>query len=545
MIRCGAGTIAGSRPTTLAVIEANHRADRMRREAHVHSGPYAGRAADRYVHMLAIDSDNLVDGLASKSDLAPEAARDDLSASSSHRSHRSQFSAHAVSRVLAMALMLLVADQVLLHAGEGWLREGPLDELAHLLTGALVLAALRGLVDRRFAIGLLVASVLIDVDHVPGLLGLDWITRGTDRPYTHSLLTIAVVALSAAVWRGRRSLLLGALLGIGAHLARDLSESASGVPLAWPLSLGSFTLPHWTYLLAMSAVLAFALWRARAPGRRVLAVVLLVAGVAAAAAASPAGSSVAGQPSPQDAYARLVWSDEFGGPAGEPPSRSAWVHDVGAYGWTNHELETYTSATANAARDGLGHLAIVARRQTATGPDGRTRAYTSARLTTRGRFSATHGLFEARMKIPAGRGLWPAFWLLGDDIDAVGWPASGEIDVMEALGHDPHTVYGTLHGPAGGAPGAVGSSFVAPISLASGFHTYAVSWRPNSVTWLLDGEVYATVGSTISQRGWSSIFGRPFHLLLNLAVGGTWPGPPDASTPLPATLLVDWVRVYR
>jgi len=495
--------------------------------------------------MVAIDGENLVDGLAPESDLAPHAARNDLSASRPHRSHRSQWSAHALSQVLALALVLLVADQVLLHAGEGWLGEGPVDEIAHLLTGALVLAALRGVVDRRFAIGLLVMSVLIDVDHVPGLLGLDWITRGTDRPYTHSLLTIAVVGLAAIGWRGRRSLLLGALLGIGAHLARDLSESASGVPLAWPLSLRSFTLPHWIYLLAMSAVIAVALWRARVPGRRVLAVVLLVAGLAAVAVASlPAGRSVAGQPPAKGHYTRLVWSDGFDGPAGAPPS-SAWVHDVGAYGWTNQELQTYTGATANAAQDGRGHLAIVARRQTTTGPDGRTRRYTSARLTTRGRFSAAHGLFEARMKIPAGRGLWPAFWMLGDNIDAVGWPASGEIDVMEALGHDPYTVHGTLHGPAGAEAGELGSRFVAPRSLASDFHTYAVSWRPNSVTWLLDGKAYATVGPTIRRRGWSSVFDRPFHLLLNLAVGGTWPGPPDASTPLPATLLVDWVRVYR
>jgi beta-glucanase (GH16 family) len=240
-----------------------------------------------------------------------------------------------------------------------------------------------------------------------------------------------------------------------------------------------------------------------------------------------------------------VWSDEFSGAAGDPPSRSAWVHEVGAYGWTNQELETYTPATANAALDGQGHLAIVARRETVTGPDGRTRAYTSARLTTHGRFSATHGLFEARMKIPAGRGLWPAFWLLGDDADAVRWPASGEIDVMEALGHDPSTVYGTLHGPARGQPGALGSSFVTPSSLASGFHTYAVRWSSNSITWLLDDRAYATVGTAIRLRGWSAVFDRPFYLLLNLAVGGTWPGAPDESTPFPATLLVDWVRVYR
>jgi beta-glucanase (GH16 family) len=498
--------------------------------------------------MVAVDSENLVDGLAPESDLAPHAAGNDLSASSSHRKHRSQWTSHALSHVLAIALVFFGADQVLLHVGgDGWLREGPVDELAHLLTGALVLAALRGGVDRRFAAGLLVMSVLIDVDHVPGLLGVDWITRGTDRPYTHSLLMLAVVGLAAVGWRRHRSLLLGALLGLGAHLARDLSESSSGVPLAWPLSLHSFTLPHWTYLLAMSAVLAVALWRAGAPWRRVLPVVLVVAGLttaATAAASLPVRHSVAGQPPAQGGYTRLVWSDEFGGSAGAPPSASAWVHDVGAYGWTNHELQTYTAATANSARDGRGHLAIVARREIATGPDGRTRSYTSARLTTRGRFSTTHGRFEARMKIPAGRGLWPAFWMLGDDIDGVGWPGSGEIDVMEALGHDPKTVHGTLHGPGSGAAGELGSSFVAPRSLATDFHTYAVSWSPDAVTWLLDGKAYATVGPAIRQRGWSSIFNRPFHLLLNLAVGGTWPGSPDASTPLPATLLVDWVRVY-
>lgn len=458
------------------VIDAIHGVERMCREAHARPGTHAGGGDDRYVNMVAIDSENLVDGLALESDLAPHTAGNDLCTASSHRSHPSQWRTHDLSRVLAMALVLLVADQVLLHAGEGWLGEGPVDELAHLLTGALVLAALRGVVDRGFAAGLLVMSMLIDVDHVPGLLGLDWLTRGTDRPYTHSLLTIALVGLAGVVWRGRRSLLLGALLGIAVHLARDLSESASGVPLAWPLSLRSFTLPHWTYLLAMSAVLAVALWRARAPRRRILtvAVVLLVAGLAAGASFA-VGSSVAGQPPAQGAYTRLVWSDEFGGSAGAPPSSSAWIHDVGAYGWTNHELQTYTRATSNAARDGRGHLAIVARRHTATGPDSRTRRYTSARLTTRGRFSATHGRFEARMKIPAGRGLWSAFWLLGDDIDAIGWPASGEIDVMEVLGQEPHTVHGTLHGAAGDEAGALGSRFVAPQSLASGFHTYAVS----------------------------------------------------------------------
>ena len=146
-------------------------------------------------------------------------------------------------------------------------------------------------------------------------------------------------------------------------------------------------------------------------------------------------------------YTRLVWSDEFNGPAGTPPAQSKWIHQVGAWGYTNNELETYTNSPANAALDGHGHLAIIARRQTATGPDGRRRNYTSARIETHRLLSATHGLIEARMKIPAGAGLWPAFWMLGSDAGRVGWPACGEVDVLEARGQNPSVAYGFLHGP--------------------------------------------------------------------------------------------------
>ena len=139
----------------------------------------------------------------------------------------------------------------------------------------------------------------------------------------------------------------------------------------------------------------------------------------------------------QPRYTKLIWSDEFTGPAGTPLSPSKWIHDVGAWGYPDNELETYTDSPANASLDGRGHLAIVARRQTETGPDRRTRNYTSARLETQGLFSAEYGLIEVRMKIPAGAGLWPAFWLLGDDMKTVGWPACGEIDVLEALGQQP------------------------------------------------------------------------------------------------------------
>ena len=169
--------------------------------------------------------------------------------------------------LLVIAAVLFAADQALLRTGEGPWSAGPLDETAHLLTGALVLAALRGLPDRSFAIGLLAMSVLIDLDHVPGRLGYEFMTRGTDRPYTHSLITIAVIGILALAWARRRSLLLGAMVGIAAHFARDLSESRSGVPLLWPWSHHSYTLPHWTYLAAMAAVVTVALWRVWSEGR--------------------------------------------------------------------------------------------------------------------------------------------------------------------------------------------------------------------------------------------------------------------------------------
>jgi len=245
-------------------------------------------------------------------------------------------------------------------------------------------------------------------------------------------------------------------------------------------------------------------------------------------------------------YTKLVWSDEFSGPAGAPPAGSKWIHDIGAWGFTNNELETYTDSTANASLDGQGHLALVARRQTETGPDGRTRNYTSARLETQGLFSTTYGLIEARMKIPAGAGLWPAFWLLGNGFNTVGWPACGEIDVLEALDGFPSVAHGFINGPSDQAPHyTVGHTAVSARSLASGFHTYAIRWSRNSITWLLDGVPYGTTTPKNLPPGARWVFNGPFHLVLNLAVGGEWGGPPTSSTRFPATLLVDWVRVYQ
>ncbi len=244
-------------------------------------------------------------------------------------------------------------------------------------------------------------------------------------------------------------------------------------------------------------------------------------------------------------YTKLVWSDEFNGPPGTSPSASKWIHDVGAWGYTNHELEAYTNSPANGSYDGHGDLAIVARRQT-TGAAGWTRHYTSARLETQGLFSATHGLIEARMKLPAGAGLWPAFWMLGNDVTSVGWPGCGEVDILEALGQHPSVAHGFINGPSGGATHyTVGHTNVSRRSLASGFHTYAIKWSKNSITWLLDGVPYGTVTPKDLPSGARWVYNRPFHLVLNLAVGGSWGGPPTSSTHFPATLLVNWVRVYQ
>jgi beta-glucanase (GH16 family) len=241
----------------------------------------------------------------------------------------------------------------------------------------------------------------------------------------------------------------------------------------------------------------------------------------------------------------LTWSDEFTGAAGTKPDPTRWVADVGGHGWGNQQLEYDTADTRNVSVDGRGRLAITA--STVTG--GRTCwygacRYTSGRITTKARFSQRYGRLEAAMMIPCGAGLWPAFWALGTDIDTVGWPGSGEIDVMENIGTQPYTVHGTVHGPGYSGGDAISGTTTTPARLCDGFHVYSATWTPASITFSVDGRAYAT--ATPSQtRGNPWVFGHPFFLLLDLAVGGGWPGSPTSATAFPATLLVDWVRVYR
>jgi beta-glucanase (GH16 family) len=245
-------------------------------------------------------------------------------------------------------------------------------------------------------------------------------------------------------------------------------------------------------------------------------------------------------PSPQKV---LVFSDEFEGPAGSSPDPAKWTFDIGGGGWGNDELESYTAA--NARLDGSGNLAIEIDHGLVTGADGIPRDFSSSRLKTQGLFAQAYGRFEARIKIPKGQGIWPAFWMLGGNIGEVGWPACGEIDVMENIGKEPAIVHGTFHGP-GYAGAGVGASYSLPgnAPFAADFHVYAVEWDPNTVKWFVDEALYETRTRADLPPGGQWVFDHPFFLLLNVAVGGGWPGPPDETTTFPQEMLVDYVRVY-
>ncbi len=242
--------------------------------------------------------------------------------------------------------------------------------------------------------------------------------------------------------------------------------------------------------------------------------------------------------------AKLVWSDEFSGLAGTSPDATKWEIDTGGTGFGNNELECYTAQPGNVSLDGLGDLALTAQRQTCT-MAGNTRSYTSGKVETVASVSAAYGSIQARIALPAGRGLWPAFWALGADIGQVGWPACGEMDVMENLGQDPGHVCATIHGPLAGSTAAYGLSTVARLSGKTGaFHVYGVNWKPGFVQMTLDGVPYATYTPSSLGRGQQWVFDHPFSLILDLAVGGNWPGAPTAATRFPATMLIDWVRAY-
>lgn len=249
---------------------------------------------------------------------------------------------------------------------------------------------------------------------------------------------------------------------------------------------------------------------------------------------------------PESPAWKLTWSDEFNGANGSAVDASKWVSESGGGGWGNDELEYYTTRLDNATQQD-GNLVIKVLQEKYTGPDGVTRNYTSARLKTLGKFSQAYGRFEARIKIPRGRGIWPAFWMLGDDIDKTGWPVCGEIDIMENIAKEPALVHGTIHGPGYSGEHGIGAPYGLSANqiFADDFHVFAVEWEPAAIRFFVDDHLYTTRTPAELPKGAKWVYDHPFFLLLNVAVGGDWPGNPDAGSIFPQTMLVDYVRVYE
>lgn len=227
-------------------------------------------------------------------------------------------------------------------------------------------------------------------------------------------------------------------------------------------------------------------------------------------------------------YATLVWSDEFTDPT---LNTSYWNYELGNNGgWGNNELENYTNSPNNVHLD-TGYLHITAHGD-----------YTSGRITTEGKKEFTYGKVEIRAKLPEGQGLWPALWMLGSNITTVGWPACGEIDMMELLGQDPRKVYGTVHYNMNGHQSSGSSTSLLTGSFSDSFHLFTFIWTPNHFSWLIDNQSYYELNrSQVSNFP----FDLPEFFIFNVAIGGNWPGPPDNTTVFPQNMTVDYIRLYQ
>lgn len=237
----------------------------------------------------------------------------------------------------------------------------------------------------------------------------------------------------------------------------------------------------------------------------------------------------------------LVWSDDFNGAAGTSPDNTRWGFDIGTgnNGWGNSELEYYTSRSSNIQLDGDGKLVITAKNESYGGS-----GFTSARIKTKDLFSQAYGRFEARIKTPSGPGIWPAFWMLGSNIDDVPWPQCGEIDIMEQRGQQPSINYGSVHGP--GYSG--GSAITKPYALTNGrydldYHIYAIEWGEGYIDYFVDNFLYQRITPENVTGQW--VYDHPFYLILNVAVGGNFVGFPTSGTPFPQSMYVDYVKVYK
>ena len=239
---------------------------------------------------------------------------------------------------------------------------------------------------------------------------------------------------------------------------------------------------------------------------------------------------------PYEGY-ELVWSDEFYGPNIDTGN---WNWEIGDGGWGNEEWQYYTSHSDNSYISD-GSLVIAARK------DHLGHSYTSARMTTKNKQSFQYGRLEARIKLPqGGAGIWPAYWMLGSNFDSAGWPRCGEIDILEAINDFTH-IHGTLHYGTGNpwAPDNNGGAYEPSVDVSDDYHVYAIEWEPTVFRWYFDGVNYYTSSNWWSVDAYPAPFNQPFFFILNIAVGGRWPGYPDASTPFPQYMHIDYVRVYE
>jgi len=234
----------------------------------------------------------------------------------------------------------------------------------------------------------------------------------------------------------------------------------------------------------------------------------------------------------------LVKSDEFN--TAGAPDPLIWNYNIGTgqNGWGNSELQYYTDRSKNVTVQN-GYLIISALKESFNGS-----AYTSARLLTKDKFDQKYGRFEARIKLPWGQGIWPAFWMLGADIDTNPWPAAGEIDIMELRGQNPTTILGTVHGPGYSGGQSISKSY----TLKNGrfdteFHVFGIEWGPEYVNFYVDNVLYNQITPADVKGEW--VFNKPFFILINMAVGGNFVGAPNSETVFPQTMLVDYVRVYK
>lgn len=229
---------------------------------------------------------------------------------------------------------------------------------------------------------------------------------------------------------------------------------------------------------------------------------------------------------------KLVWQDEFD--TDGAPDANKWAYDLGAGGWGNNELQTYTDNPLNiAVADGLLRI-------TAINTGG---SFTSARIRTQGKFEQAYGRFEARIKLPWGPGIWPAFWMLGTDIETNPWPHCGEIDIMEYRGQQPNIIHGSVHGPGYSGGAAITKSYgFENDRFDVDFHVFAVEWGKDFIHYFVDDVLYQAIGPDDLTGEW--VFDSPFFMILNMAVGGDYVGFPTSATPFPQTMYVDYVRVY-